>query len=90
MLTKEFNIPEDRIYVTVFEGDKSEGLEFDQEAFDVWKTCIDADRIINGNKKIISGRWVIRGLVVRVQKFMWICVQMMKEKNRWKTISECR
>ncbi|MBK8681627.1 MAG: alanine--tRNA ligase [Bacteroidetes bacterium] len=51
LLTKEFNIPEDRIYVTVFEGDKSEGLEFDQEAFDVWKTCIDADRIINGNKK---------------------------------------
>ncbi|HET8963311.1 MAG TPA: alanine--tRNA ligase, partial [Chitinophagales bacterium] len=51
LLTKEFNIPVDRIYVTVFEGDKSEKLEFDQEAFDVWKTCIDADRIINGNKK---------------------------------------
>jgi alanyl-tRNA synthetase len=39
------------LYVTVFEGDKKDGIAFDQEAFDFWKKHIDEDRVINGNKK---------------------------------------
>ena len=51
LLTDVYGLPQDRLYVTVFEGDKKEGLEFDQEAFDYWKVFIDPSRIINGNKK---------------------------------------
>lgn len=51
LLTDVFKIPADRMYVTVFEGDAAEGLDFDSEAFDAWKTCIAPDRILNGNKK---------------------------------------
>jgi alanyl-tRNA synthetase len=35
----------------VFEGDASENLEFDQEAYDIWKERIAEDRILRGNKK---------------------------------------
>jgi alanyl-tRNA synthetase len=51
LLTKVYKLPEDRLYVTVFEGDKSEGLEYDQEAYDLWKQYIAEDRILMGNKK---------------------------------------
>ncbi|MDG4951181.1 alanine--tRNA ligase [Weeksellaceae bacterium KMM 9724] len=50
LLTKEFGISKDNIYVTIFEGDKSENLERDQEAYDFWKEHISEDRILNGNK----------------------------------------
>ncbi|MFM7812973.1 MAG: alanine--tRNA ligase, partial [Flavobacteriales bacterium] len=51
LLTEVYGIPKDRLYVTVFEGDASEHLEFDQEAYDIWKECIAEDRILRGNKK---------------------------------------
>ena len=51
LLTEVYKIPKDRLYVTVFEGDAKENLEFDQEAYDIWAERIDKDRIINGNKK---------------------------------------
>ncbi|MEX1187946.1 MAG: alanine--tRNA ligase [Bacteroidia bacterium] len=51
LLTEVYKIPKDRLYVTVFEGDASEKLEFDSESFDIWKSFIDESRIINGNKK---------------------------------------
>lgn len=51
LLTEIYRLPKDRMYVTVFEGDKSEDLEFDQEAFDLWKQFLPEDRILNGNKK---------------------------------------
>ncbi len=41
--------PED-LYVTVFEGDSSEGLERDDEAAGYWLKHVPADHIINGNK----------------------------------------
>src|SRR5690606_37347828 len=44
-------IPKDQLYVSVFKGDEKDGLPMDQEAFDIWKTLIDEDRIILGNKK---------------------------------------
>jgi alanyl-tRNA synthetase len=51
LLTSEYKIPVDRLYVTVFEGDASENLEFDQEAYDLWKDRIEESRILRGNKK---------------------------------------
>ena len=38
------------LYVTVFEGDASEGLERDDEAEQYWLKHVPADHIINGNK----------------------------------------
>ncbi len=51
LLTEVFELPKDRLYVTVFEGDTAQNIPFDKEAFDIWAQRIDASRIINGNKK---------------------------------------
>jgi alanyl-tRNA synthetase len=51
LLTKVLGIPEDRMYVTVFEGDASEGLPVDEEAANEWRKWISEDRILLGNKK---------------------------------------
>lgn len=51
LLTKEYKLPTDRLYVTVFEGDKKENLPFDQDAYNYWKQWIAEDRILRGNKK---------------------------------------
>ena len=50
-LTDELKIDKDCLYVSVFEGDKTDGLAYDQEAHDFWKDLIDEGRIIKGNKK---------------------------------------
>ena len=51
LLTDVYKIDKNSLYVTVFEGDKKDNLNFDQEAFDYWTKYIDKDRILNGNKK---------------------------------------
>ena len=51
LLTNVYKLPVDRIYVTVFEGDKSDGVPLDQESIDIWKKYIAADRIILADKK---------------------------------------
>jgi len=50
LLTEVFKIDKDSLYVTVFEGDKEDGLNRDQEAYDFWKSRIAEDRILDGNK----------------------------------------
>ena len=51
LLTEVYGLPKDRLYVTVFGGDKSDGLPVDDEAKDLWKTFVSDDRILHGNKK---------------------------------------
>jgi alanyl-tRNA synthetase len=51
LLTAIFRIPEDRLYVTVFEGDSESNLEADTEAYEEWKKWIAPERILMGNKK---------------------------------------
>ena len=51
LLTEVYGIAKDQIYVTVFEGDKEDGTDLDQEALDLWKQHIAEDRILYGNKK---------------------------------------
>ena len=51
LLTEVYQLPKDRMYASVFEGDKGDGLAFDQEAFDLWSEIIPKERIIYGSKK---------------------------------------
>jgi alanyl-tRNA synthetase len=51
LLTEVYELPKDRLYVTVFEGYDKEGLAFDQEAYDTWKRFVPEERILRGNKK---------------------------------------
>lgn len=51
LLTKVYNIPEERLYVTVFEGDASDNLPKDEEAYNYWKKWVAEERILTGNKK---------------------------------------
>ncbi len=51
LLTDVYKIDKNRLYVTVFEGDKSENLAFDEEAKNYWLSFLPVERIINGNKK---------------------------------------
>ncbi|GAB4035197.1 alanine--tRNA ligase [Spirosoma jeollabukense] len=51
LLTEIYQLPKDRLYVSVFQGDDKDNVPFDQEAFDLWKPIVGEDRIIYGNKK---------------------------------------
>jgi alanyl-tRNA synthetase len=51
LLTKEYGLDPDRLYVTIFEGDASENLAPDDEARELWKRWIPADRILPFSKK---------------------------------------
>jgi len=50
-LTEILKIEKNRLYVSVFEGNPSENVPFDQESWDIWKQYISEDKIILGNKK---------------------------------------
>lgn len=50
-LVKEMKINIDRLYATVFEGSKDDGLDLDKEALDYWKQYLPEDKILNGSKK---------------------------------------
>lgn len=51
LLTDVYKLPKDRLYVTVFGGDKGDGLPIDTDAFNFWKAYVNEDRIIYGVKK---------------------------------------
>ena len=51
LLTEVYGIDKDILYVTVFEGDKEDGVDMDNEALDFWKAIVPEDRILFGNKK---------------------------------------
>ena len=51
LLTKEYGLPEDRLYATVFAGDQTDGLGPDLEAENLWKRFLPAHRIIRSGKK---------------------------------------
>jgi alanyl-tRNA synthetase len=50
-LTERLKVDKDSLYVSIFEGDKSENLAMDQEAYDFWKAIVPEEKIILGNKK---------------------------------------
>src|SRR5258706_2285105 len=51
LLTEVYYLPKDRLYVTVFGGDKKDNLPVDSDAENLWMQHINADRILHGNKK---------------------------------------
>lgn len=51
LLTEVYGIDKNILYVTVFEGSEEDGLPLDQEAYDIWKTIVEVDRILLGSKK---------------------------------------
>ena len=51
LLTEVYKLDKDRLYVTVFEGDASEGIPASTIALEEWKKLVPAERILFGNKK---------------------------------------
>lgn len=51
LLTEVYKLPKDRLYVTVFEGDKADNLEADEEAVGIWSKWIPQDRILYFDRK---------------------------------------
>jgi alanyl-tRNA synthetase len=51
LLTDVYNIPKDRLYVSVFAGDEKENLPRDEESYSEWKKWIVEDRILPFGKK---------------------------------------
>ena len=46
LLTKEYGINPNDLYVTIFEGSKEDGVSEDSEAFGFWSKIIEKDRIL--------------------------------------------
>jgi alanyl-tRNA synthetase len=51
LLTEEFKIDKDRLYITVFGGDKNDNMDVDEEAERIWKKYVNNSRILYGSKK---------------------------------------
>jgi len=53
LLVGKLGIPEDRLYTTVFEGSREDGVLRDDEAFGYWEKCFKnpENRILEGSKK---------------------------------------
>ena len=50
-LTDRLNIDKGRLYASVFEGSKEDGLGKDIEAYDYWRKWLPESHIVEGNKK---------------------------------------
>ena len=51
LLVSELKLPEERLYATIFEGDKDENLVRDDEAGSYWTKLLPEKHILNGSKK---------------------------------------
>ena len=51
LLTDVYNLDKDRLYVSIFEGSKSDNLDLDSDAKSIWLNHVSEDRIILGDKK---------------------------------------
>lgn len=50
LLVDIYGLDPDRMYATVFEGDAEDGTARDEEAYDLWKRYLPAERILDGDK----------------------------------------
>lgn len=48
-VTKKLKLPKEKLWITVFEGDKE--IPYDKESFTIWQKYVDKDRIIKLSKK---------------------------------------
>jgi len=45
LLTRVYQLPPERLYITIFEGDKEWGLPRDTETYELWRTFVPEERI---------------------------------------------
>ncbi len=57
LLTEIYKMPKEDLYVTIFEGDYTEGLHKDEEAFNEWKKYVDEDHIIFNSYQAGKIKW---------------------------------
>ncbi|MBN1253238.1 MAG: alanine--tRNA ligase [Bacteroidales bacterium] len=50
-LVETLNVSKDRLYATVFEGDKTDKLDADDEAKELWLKYLDENSVLYGSKK---------------------------------------
>ena len=50
LLTQVYELPKEDLYISIFSGDKLDGLNRDQEAFDIWKNLVSEDKILDFDK----------------------------------------
>jgi alanyl-tRNA synthetase len=51
LLTEVYKIDPDKLYVTIFEGEKKDKIGRDDEAYTIWKKILPEEKILLGNKK---------------------------------------
>jgi alanyl-tRNA synthetase len=51
LLTEVYKIDPDKLYVTIFEGEKKDQIGRDDEAYTIWKKILPEEKILLGNKK---------------------------------------
>ena len=51
LLTEVYKIDPDKLYVTIFEGEKKDQIGRDDEAYNIWKKILPEERILLGNKR---------------------------------------
>lgn len=51
LLTDVYKLPKERIYATVFGGDKADGLPADEDAKEIWKKYLPEDHILYFDRK---------------------------------------
>lgn len=51
LLTEVYKLDKERLYTTIFEGSKEDGISQDTEAKERWLKYLPEERILNGNKK---------------------------------------
>lgn len=51
LLTDVYKLEKDRLYISIFEGDKEDGTEEDVEAYNIWRKVVPAERILKCDKK---------------------------------------
>ena len=51
LLTKFYKLSDDRLYITIFGGDKNEGLKKDIDSEKLWLKIVDKNKIVEGSKK---------------------------------------
>ena len=70
LLTDQYKINKEDLYVTVFKGSKDDNIPADEETYNYWKKIFPEEKIIYCDKKRISGRWEIMDHVDHVLKFI--------------------
>ncbi|KAG5900572.1 hypothetical protein JTB14_022877 [Gonioctena quinquepunctata] len=82
LLTKVYKLPNTRLYVTYFKGDKTLGLEEDLETKEIWREIgVHAEKILPFGLKDNFWEMGLQVLVALVQKFTMITWEQVIELN---------